>query len=179
MVGIITFQFISNLENNGGIIGHVIDQKRITTSEESKAIVAIHAVPALAAGATPLLTVSTVPPGRAASIRVSTRLMCSTVACVCKTLLLFRWVRSWKWGRNQRWSRRWWTTDISRVRVTGIKTGLLAELFLDPELVNRALFGAAVWNETPAIAIFVVCNHIWRPLVMTFNAAPIIGLNFS
>lgn len=99
-----TFRFISN---NGGIIGHVIDQQRITTSEESKVIVAIHAIPALAAGATPLLTVSTVPPGRAASIRVSTRLMCSTVACVCKTLLLFRWVRSWKWGRNRRWSRRW------------------------------------------------------------------------
>ena len=169
------YQFTSK-----GGIGHVVDQKHIATpSEESKTIVAIIAVSALAASATPLLTVPTVPPGRAASIWVSTRLICPAVACIGKAISFLRWVRCWKWRRNRcgSWCRR--TTGLPGVGVTGIKTGLLAKLFLGPEIVDRALLGAAVWNEAPAIAVFIVCDHVRSPLVVTFDATSIIGLYSS
>ena len=160
-----------------GGIGHVVDQKRIATpSEESKTIVAIIAVPALAASATPLLTVPTVPPGRAASIWVSTRVICPAVACISKAIPFLRWVRCRKWRRNRcgTWRRR--TTDIPGVSMSSIEAGLLAKLLLGPEIVDRTLLGAAVWNKTPAIAVFIVCYHIGRPLVVTFDATPVIGL---
>lgn len=61
--------------------------------------------------------------------------------------------------------------------MAGIEAGLLAEFLLRPKLVIRALFGTAVGDDAPAIAIFIIHHHPRRPLVMTFNAAPIIGLN--
>ena len=57
-----------------------------------------------------------------------------------------------------------------------IEAGLLAKLLSRPKVVIRALFSTAVGDE--AIAVFVVRNHPRCPFVMTFNAAPIIRINF-
>ena len=62
--------------------------------------------------------------------------------------------------------------------MTGIKTGLLAKLLLRPKVVIQAFFSAAVGDEAPAIAVFIIHHHPWRPLVVAFHTVVVIRINF-